>query len=466
MKNQPNILIIMVDQLRYDCLGFSSMAPVITPHIDALASEGMWFNSAYNHIPVCGPARQSFICGQRPETFGGLWNFSLGLKVSALEPAAYSWARSLQSAGYYNGYIGKWDVHPTYDPTFYGYYVYVNSEQIYQTWITERYPDLAYANELFGEIDPLPLADTRTHQTARMTSELLQQLSRSGSPWHLRVNFKEPHLPCRPTAAFANLYSADSIPEWGSFVETFANKPYIQEQQLRNWHVAHYGWQDWAPIVARYYAIISQLDDALGCILKELDTLGESDNTIVIFTSDHGDMCGGHRMMDKHYIMYEDVVKVPLIMRWPGVIAPNSYCDEFVYPLLDLPPSLLEFSGSPLPTNHRFHGQSIQPLLKATNEITWRDEVVATYNGQQFGLYTQRMIRTRDWKYVWNTTDVDELYDMQRDPNELHNVISHPSNSHVVQELRKRLYDILYQDGDGLVQNQWMRDQLLLGRKK
>lgn len=463
---QPNILIIMVDQLRYDCLGYSGLAPVLTPHIDRLAAGGMWFNRAYTPIPVCGPARQSFVCGRRAEAFGGLWNFKLGMKVSALEPTAYSWARSLQEAGYHNGYMGKWDVHPTNDPTCYGYDEFVPSDERYLTWLQGAYPELAYTSGYFGETDPLPLADTRTHRTGEMAAVLMRQLSKGGSPWHLRVNFQEPHLPCRPTAVFAEKYAIESIPMWGSFSETFADKPYIQEQQLRNWQIENLEWEDWAPIVARYYAIISQLDDAIGRLLEELDLLGESQDTVVIFTSDHGDMCGGHRMLDKHYVMYEDVVKVPLIIRWPSVIPSGRRCDEFVQSLLDLPPTLLEIGCSTPPPDHRFHGESLLPLLRGTHPAVWRNEVVATYNGGQFGLYTQRMIRSKEWKYVWNSTDVDELYDMIDDPYELRNVIQHPANKSIVLELRKRLYDILHRDDDGLVHNPWMRDQLTKGRKK
>ncbi|NOV04595.1 sulfatase-like hydrolase/transferase [Paenibacillus sp. LMG 31457] len=467
MASKPNMLIIMVDQLRYDCLGYSRQAPVLTPHLDKLASEGMWFERAYNHIPVCGPARQSFVCGRRAESFGGLWNFSLGMQVGALEPASYSWARTLQEAGYVNGYIGKWDVHPTYDPTHYGYDVFVSSDEKYREWLKERHPDLAYANGYFGETDPLPLADTRTHQTADMAGRLMRRLCEesAGSPWQLRVNFQEPHLPCRPAAEFAGMYAPACIPEWGSFRETFANKPYIQEQQLRNWHIENYDWTEWAPIVARYYEIVSQLDDAIGKLLAELDALGRSEDTVVIFTTDHGDMCGGHRMLDKHYVLYEDVVKVPLIIRWPGVIAAGSRCDQFVQSLLDLPPTLLAIGGSAPSADARLHGESLLPLLRGTEPAKWRDEVVASYNGGQFGLYTQRMIRTREWKYVWNCTDVDELYDMRDDPHELHNAIHHPANKRIVAELRKRLYDILHEAGDGIVQNTWMREQLLAGRK-
>lgn len=466
--SKPNILLIMADQLRYDCIGYSAMAPVATPNIDELAAEGLWFSSAYTHIPVCGPARQSLVCGQRPETFGGLWNHSICLKVGSLEPECYSWARALQEAGYRTGYVGKWDVHPRCDPTLYGYDEYMDSDKAYKAWVTQRYPDLAYTNRYFGETDPLPPEHTRSHRTAEAAGGMLRKLASEAGPWHLRVNFQEPHLPCRPAAAFAERYSPDDVPAWGSFADTFEGKPYIQQQQLLNWNVQSYTWREWAPIVARYYAIISQLDDAIGTLLRQLDATGQKDDTLVIFTSDHGDLCGGHRMMDKHYVMYDDVVKVPLAVRWPGVVPAGGRSDLFVYNLLDLPPTLLQTGQAavPDPEQYRLHGESLMPLLLGDEPPHWREEVVATYNGQQFGLYTQRMIRTKDWKYVWNPTDVDELYDMKSDPHELHNVVRHPQHRDTLQELRCKLYDTLRRDGDGMVKSEWMKEQLLAGRKK
>ena len=113
----------------------------------------------------------------------------------------------------------------------------------------------------------------------------------------------------------------------------------------------------------------------------------------------------------------------------------------------------------------RYHGRSLVPLFSGSMPGDWRKEVVCTYNGQQFGLYTQRMIRTSRWKYVWNTTDIDELYDLDNDPHELKNRIRSPELAPVLKDLRIRLYDILIQDGDGLVRTEWMRRQLLEGEK-
>lgn len=217
-------------------------------------------------------------------------------------------------------------------------------------------------------------------------------------------------------------------------------------------------WDQWKPVVTRYYAIISQMDDAIGRVLHALYESGQWENTLVIVTADHGGMCGSHRMLDKHYVLYDDVVHVPLLMAWPGRISSGMRRRELVCHALDLGPTLLELTGGePVETD----GRSLVPLLFGEKPKDWRREVVATYNGQQFGLYTQRMLRTPEWKYIWNTTDVDELYDMTQDKGELHNLIYEQQHQERIQYFRKRLLEILEREGDGLVKTQWMRDQLL-----
>lgn len=459
---KPNLLLITADQLRYDCLGFSARYPVRTPCIDQLAAEGMRFTEAYTHIPLCSPARQSLMNGRRPESFGGLWNYNNGLKISALSPHEYAWPRELAARGYRSAFFGKWGVHPEHDPTAYGYAEYTGEEQ-YVQFQKEHYPDVRFTNGYFGEENPIPLEHAGTHWFAERAIEAIERFTREKAPWHIALHFPEPHLPCRPSGRFARMYDPAEIPEWDSFRETFRNKPYIQKQQLYNWQVQDYTWHDWAPVVARYYGVISQLDDAIALVLQALEQSGAADDTIVVLTADHGDLCGAHRMMDKHYVLYDDVVKVPLIVKWPGAVAPGQVCDRFVHPLLDLPPTILDIGGIGAP--EFFHGKSLLPLLRGEAAPDWREAAVSTYNGQQFGLYTQRMIRTREWKYIWNTTDVDELYHLREDPAELNNLIYEPEVAEVVKRLRTELYARLSQEGDGLVANRWMRDQLLLGHK-
>jgi arylsulfatase A-like enzyme len=460
---QPNILLIVSDQHRQDSLGHTSGYPLGTPRLDALAAQGVRFGSAYTPVPLCTPARQALLTGRRPETHGGLWNYDLGPSDSGLAPDQYAWPQALRAVGYRSRYFGKWHVSEQHDPTSFGYDEYLPLEA-YEAFRRERHPDVEYHNGWFGEPDPVPLEDSQTHWLAGQACEAITELAAGDEPWHVRVDFIEPHLPCRPAKPFADLYPPETIPPWSGFPDEFVNKPYMQRQQLVNWRVEGYDWSDWAPIVSRYFAIISQLDDAIGRLLDTLDAVGAACDTIVIYTSDHGDMCGSHRMMDKHYVMYDDVVRVPLIVRWPGVAEPGVVRDDFVYNALDLPPTLTAAAGAdPSPS---FCGRSLLSLLGVrAGSDTVRQEVVSTYNGQQFGLFTQRMIRTRRWKYVWNATDVDELYDLEVDPDELFNRIDDAAVATDLQELRDRLHEILLVEGDRIVANPWMADQFSSGRK-
>jgi arylsulfatase A-like enzyme len=205
------------------------------------------------------------------------------------------------------------------------------------------------------------------------------------------------------------------------------------------------------------------MDDAVGKILGVLKSNGQMDNTLIIYTTDHGDMCGGHRMMDKHYVLYEDIVHVPFAIRWPGVIKPGTIAHDYVYTCLDIPPTIMEVLGKE--PKDFFQGRSLMPFMKGEKPSDWRQEVVSTYNGQQFGLYTQRMIKNDDFKYIWNTTDVDEFYDMKKDPDELVNLIHEKGYESIIAELRKKLYEILKNDEDGLVKSLWMKNQLLNNKK-
>lgn len=461
---RPNILLIVSDQHRWDCSGGVGEYPVRTPHLDALARTGTRFDAAYTPIPLCVPARQSLLTGVRPEVNGGLWNYDLGPRTTVLAPDAQAWTRHLSGAGYRSLYVGKWHVHPDADPTAFGYDEYVPLAD-YEAFRAERHPGAEGDGGWFGGVDPVPTAESRTHWSADRAAEFIRR-GGDGGPWHVRLDFVEPHLPCRPTAEFAAMYAPGDVPQWPGFPETFEGKPYIQRQQLVSWGVEDFTWSDWAPVVARYYAAITQMDDAVGHVVEAVRQSGQLADTLIVYTTDHGDMCGSHRMMDKHHVMYDDVVRVPLVVSWPDRVPAGRVSDAFVHNTLDLAALFYRLLGCEGAATHGF------PLLEPEGdawgvggEVRAREHVVSTYNGQQFGLYVQRMIRDRRWKYVWNPTDVDELYDLEADPAELHNAIGDDGTGGVVARLRRDLYETLLADGDQTVDNAWARSQLVDGRK-
>ena len=450
-----NFLLINADQLRHDAVGYRGLRPVKTPNLDRLARESVDFAEAFTPLPVCSPARQSILTGLHPDSLGAQWNYDF-IPTLRLDPAL-AWPKRLQDAGWNTGYVGSFHVIPERDARPYGYGDFVSSGE-HKRLLAEKYPDAVYSGGWFGCKSPIPLEDSATHWTAGKAISLLQKYVAGDKPWHLWVDFEEPHLPCRPSAPFDGMYDPSSIEPWPGYGDLFLDKPYIHRQQTWSWDTESCSWeQDFAPMVARYFGVISQLDDAIGRILAFLRESGAYDDTLIVFTSDHGDMCGSHNMLDKHYVLYDDIIRVPLLVKKPGVAPRISR--EFVHNCLDVPASLPGWIGLSLPKPS--HGRPL-PLLP--EEETGRSEIVSTSNGQQFGLYTARAIRTKRWKYVWNLTDVDELYDLEADPGEKTNLVSAPGNRELLGELRRRLWDDLSSHGDPFTKSAWLRHQLLDGK--
>jgi arylsulfatase A-like enzyme len=457
--NNKNLLFIMCDQQRYDCVGFSKIRPVKTPNIDTIAGGGAWFTRAYTPIAVCAPARQAAICGRRPETFGGLWNFGIIHPVCEVPSDGYIYPRHLKENGYGTAFCGKWNISASLPPEKFGFDIYVKDGDINRE-INNKYPDISYPNGFFGDPCPIPAEESHTHMLAKKANETINDLAKRNKPWFVNVDFGEPHLPCRPSAPFDTMYKPEDIEKWGGFDDEFKNKPYMHKQQVINWNLEEKTWEEWSRTVALYYGYVSQYDDAVGKILKNLEATGQLENTVIVYTCDHGDLCGSHKMIDKHYVMYEDLVHVPLAIWCEGMIKPQVF-DGYAHNCLDITPTILDLLDIEKPENI-FHGETLAPAL--TNGEPWkRDFAVSTYNGQQFGLYSARCIKTDGYKYVWNLSDIDEFYDLCADPYELDNLIYDKKNSEIIAGLRVKLYKELERCGDPMIN--WTKNQLLEGRK-
>jgi len=459
--NNKNLLFIMCDQQRYDCIGFSKIRPVKTPNIDKIAKSGVWFKNAYTPIPVCAPARQSIICGKRPESFGGLWNFNITHPVREVKSNGYIYPRQLKQKGYNTAFCGKWNISESLMPDRYGFDKFISDSEIYSE-INQKYPDITnnYKSGFFGDPCPIRREDSHTHVLAKKTNEIINNFAQQNKPWFVNIDFQEPHLPCRPSAPFDYMYKPEDIEKWGSFGDNFDGKPYMHKQQVINWNLEDRTWEEWSRTVALYYGLISQYDDAVGLILKNLENTGQLENTVIIYTCDHGDLCGSHKMIDKHYVMYEDLIHVPFAIRCDNLINPQIF-NGYVHNCLDVVPTILDLLDIEKPENV-FHGESLAPVL--LNREEWgRDYAVSSYNGQQFGLYSSRCIKIDGYKYVWNLSDTDEFYDLISDPHELKNIIYDKSKTDLISQLRVKLYHELEKCQDPMIN--WTKDQLLKGRK-
>ncbi len=459
---RPNILLIQSDQHRFDCVATNGHTLLKTPNLDRLAAEGLNFAQAYTPIPVCVPTRNSLMVGQWSTEHLCIANTDTEAPRPAKEGSP-TFSRMLRQEGYELGCVGKWGVHPTRGPTHpdYGFHHYVDLRD-YDTWraakgLAPRPTQGGWLGVVDRHIGP---EDSRLAWCADHTIRLIEAAVEGETPFFIRWDSSAPHLPNVVPEPYASLYPPEAVAPWPSFPDPLTGKPYIQRQQRRTWGVDDWTWGDWAPIVSRYLGEISLLDAQIGRVLAALDRLALTENTLVIYTTDHGDLCGGHGMVDKHYVMYDDVVHVPLLARWPARCAPGRVSDAFVSHSVDLAMTFCEAAGAPVPAS--FRGRSLMPLLEGASG-NGRDDIFSVYHGNQFGLYSQRMVRDRRWKYVWNATAEDELYDLSTDPGEVHNCAADPTCAGDLDRLRHRLVVWMEETRDPLL-NGWTRTQLLEGR--
>jgi arylsulfatase A-like enzyme len=424
---------------------------------------------AYTPIPLCTPARASLLNGCWPTRHGCIAN-----------PESEGWQppiaglplcpELLRDSGYQTAYIAKWHVDGKKDPTHYGFDRY-HPDEDYARWRAAQGlpPTFLWKGfdlkALFGRTDEaVPPEQTRVAWGADRTLDVLRDCASDEArrPWFVRWDPTEPHLPNIVPEPYASRYNTEELSPWSSFPDPLIGKPYAQRQAIRNWGLEDWTWEQWRPVVARYLGEIALLDAQVGRLLDWLDASGLAENTLVIYTSDHGDLCGGHGMMDKHFVMYDDVVRIPLMMRWPaGGIAGGKTCAAPIIHALDLPAALLEVGGLPIPKT--FQGRSLLPWVQG-DEKSWRDSVFSMYHGNIFGMYSQRMVTDGKGKYVWNATDLDEFYDLEADPAERVNLAADPARAGDAQIYRNRLLKWMEEIEDPLL-TPWNRRVLEQGLK-
>jgi arylsulfatase A-like enzyme len=239
--------------------------------------------------------------------------------------------------------------------------------------------------------------------------------------------------------SFYNRYNLDDISPPPNFDSDLANQPAIYRRIQRVWE--DLTWDDYARATACYYANCTMIDEQVGRILATLDALNMRDNTIVVFTSDHGDYMAEHRLLLKGIPAFEGAYRIPLVLNGPG-IQNGAPLDEVVS-LLDLVPTLVLLTTG---DDFSCHGRSLLPLLQGENSV-WDSEAFAECHGQRFN-YTQRVLWRNDHKYVFNGFDEDELYDLAADPHEKHNLAGDPLQAAVLESMAARMWAIMRETDD------------------
>jgi arylsulfatase A-like enzyme len=456
--DRPNLLMIVSDQERADVLGCYG-GPCRTPAIDGLAAEGVRFETCLAPTAICSPTRASFLSGLYPHGHGILNNTHEpdALRVD-FAPGVVTYPVLLREAGYRLGYVGKWHAGRS-RPEDHGFHDVMAAQDVVaganDEAIVEHEPELAepvyarypHGRLLIAGIDPRPPERTETRRDADAAIELLRRYADLETPFCIRLDFEGPHHPYMPPRAFASLYDPAAIEPWPNFEEDLSQKPPAQRRLLDQRGVVGWSWADWRPVVARYFGFVSYVDFEIGRVLAVLDELGLRDRTVVIHTADHGDMTGSHGgQFNKGPLMYDEVIRVPLIVRDPGRQASGVCPAPVGSPALM--PTILDLAGVAIPEG--LHTRSLVPALADPAALPPDGAAFAEYHGDEWGLYSMRTIRTRSAKYVYSPHGVDELYDLERDPSELRNCNDDPAYATLRDELRRRLRDWMVATGDPL----------------
>ena len=449
---------VVSDQERADVLGCYG-GPCRTPALDGLAADGVRFETCIAPSSICSPVRASFLTGLYPHGHGILNNtHEPDALRSDLAAGVATYSELLRDAGYRLGYVGKWHVGER-GPESRGFHDVVmapnvvagaNDEAIVEhevELLDPVYATYPRGRLLVAGVDPRPIEATETRRDADAAIDLLHRYRELGRPFCLRLDFEGPHHPYMPPEPYASMYESREIPPWPNFVEDASTKPAAQQRLIEQRGVAGWTWADWQPVVARYFGFVSFIDAEIGRVLDALGALGLRERTVVIHTADHGDMTGSHGgQFNKGPLMYDEVCRVPLLVRGPQVQALGA-CRVPVGSLA-LMPTILDLAGMRVPDG--LHVSSLAPWLSDPAAAGVGDATHAEYHGDEWGLYSMRMIRTGTHKYVYSPHGIDELYDLEADPHELVNRIAEPEYAAVGQELRHRLRDWMLATGDPL----------------
>lgn len=492
-----NILFIMCDQLRWDYLSCTGHPTIRTPNIDALAARGVRFSRAYAQSTICGSSRMSFYTGRYVDSHGAAWN-NFPLKVGEMTLGDY-----LRPLGRQTVLVGKTHMAADtegmarlgIDPDSTigmrvaecGFDPYERDDGLHGSGPSGRYDpkpvryndylrELGYAGDdgwddwanagedehgnllsgwlLRNSTRPARVAEEHS-ETPYMTRRAMEFIGEAGdAPWCLHLSYIKPHWPCIAPAPYHAMYGAADVPPP---VRSDAERaqPHPIYEAFLNSRVSRAFSRDEVreAVIPAYMGLITQIDDQIGVLMRFLESKGLVDDTMIVFTSDHGDYLGDHWMGEKD-LFHEPSVRLPLIVVDPSPAADatrGSVCDALVE-AIDLVPTFVEACGG-APQPHRLEGRPLQPWLHGQAPASWRRHAISEYDYSATGVAVSLGVAPLDarlfmvvderWKYIHAPGFRPMLFDLANDPHELHDLGDDPAH----QAQCERMYLVLAQWG-------------------
>ena len=464
-----NILFILTDQWPAWAFSFQG-ADIPTPNIDRLAAEGTVFSNAFTTCPLCTPARGTLLTGRWPHQNGITDNYAVGYSQQPPMPLTErTWIDEAVRLGYHVGYFGKWHLGPInpevrgahrfdpdvevnrqpYDPQTSNFSYQLAKERYEQQGREEL---IQGRSPFWGEVaipkeekQPFPVMNSGVHFLEEWAA------GEQDKPFFLTVSSAPPHfphfLPAEYTRIAEQLRPNIKLPT--SLNDNCAGRPsFHAEPWWPCMDTSVLDAEEWRTVIAYSHAHIMLVDEAIGRVLDALDRLGLSESTTVVFTSDHGDMEGVHNRFDKGAYFYEEVWRIPLIIRTPN--ASPATQDAFIS-LIDVGETLFGLIHAEEIDGPKRSGRDLMPLVGTeARPADWPQTAYGVYNLYNGMSFAVRAVRNERYKYVWNPQDRNELYDLETDPHETVNLAGRAQDEAIEVELRDQLMDWLAAIGDDL----------------
>lgn len=447
---RPNVVVVLCDDIRWNAMGCAGHPHLVTPNIDQLAEQGVFFENMFCTTSLCSPSRASILSGLYAHAHGVTNNFT---DYPADLP---SFPRQLQAAGYETAYIGKWHMGEKND----------NPRPGFDWFVTHKGQGAYFDTEFnFNGKDRRVVEGYYTTVLTDMAVDWIQR--ERDKPFLLMVGQKAPHSFYLPEEKYAHTFDDVEV-NYPQSAFRLDGKPAWMQKRLYTWHGIYgplFAWRknfpndkaegvvDFANMIRAYWGTILSVDDSVGRIMATLRASGQLDNTVFVFMGDNGLLEGEHGMVDKR-TMHEASIRVPLIVRYPGLTPADRPKQVSAQVLtVDVGPTLLDICGAqPLPN---VHGKSFRQLV-TRGDPNWRTAWFYHYNYEKQFPYTPnvRGIRTDRWKYMryphgdgGPDRHLAELYDLASDPEERVNLITDPAMRPLVDALKQQLTQLMRDTG-------------------
>ncbi|MBL7215300.1 MAG: sulfatase [Phycisphaerae bacterium] len=451
-KSRPNIVFIMTDDHASHAISCYGSKINTTPHLDRLAVEGMRFNNCFCTNAICAPSRAVILTGKYSHLNGKIDNSG-----QPFDGTQQTYPKLLRQAGYETAMIGKW--HLKSNPTGFDYWNILPGQGDY---FNPDFIEMGRRKQHEGYVTDL---------TTDFAMDWVKNCDKD-KPFCLMLHHKAPHRNWQPDEKHKKAFVDKQFPLPETFNDDYSTRCDAARQQemtvekhltpgdikvktpkglegqaLKEWKYQRY-MQD-------YLACVASVDDNVGRFLDFLDAEGLTDNTVVFYTSDQGFYLGDHGWFDKRF-MYEESLRMPLLVRWPNVVKAGSVNDDMVLNL-DFAETFLDIAG--VDVSAEMQGESMKPILLGKTPDDWRQAMYYHYYEYPGWHQVKRHygIRTKRYKLIHFYYDIDcwELYDLQKDPHELMNLYDNPAYADIVKDLKVRLRQLQakYKDSDELAQS-------------